>query len=1226
MPVNSKQLVKKNLLVTLLVLLFAATGLYAQKPKKQLYMPASPVPEKYVVDHRIDNMAYWRRMASLGLIPVAPDYPAPLGKYTGSKLTGKRIVTEDSPDIPVTTKNSTQSENSIFVDPANPARLLNSNNSTPKPVSHLYGANDFMSNDKGNSWTGEVEGAGGENGGDPSTAIGLNGWYYVGYIHASGGQGISYSTDKGNSWTPVLVAPAPPGFGSLLDKNHMWIDNSLNSPHEGILYDAWTNFKGNNDKEIEFVRSTDQGLTWSTPKNISSNVNAGAHNHGVNIHTGPNGEVYAVWAIYDVFPGDEKALGMAKSMDGGVTWQPATRIIQNIKGIRKSATSKAMRVNSFPSMAVDNSDGPNRGAIYITWPNNGKPGINTGNGIDIYMIKSVDGGTTWAEPIKVNQDAPGLGKQHYFSWITCDATNGILSVIYYDDRNVGSKELEVYVSTSRDGGATWEDMKVSDVSFTPKPIQGLGADYFGDYLGIHSHGGWVYPVWTDNRTGYAMSYVSPFRSAPPPNQAWIAYKSHVVNDEMGNNNGLLDFGETLKLDIIMENAGDQPTSVVTTRLSTHSPYITINDGTENLGDFDVAEIKNFPGAFQITVATDVPDGEIIILTLTSTDASDSTFVSNFKIEAHAPALEAGEITINDEAGNNNGRLDPGETAILSIQTLNPGDYTANDVIGRLTTASPFLSISTPEVQLGSLESGATKTATFELVIDPSTPIGYPANLNYTVTSTNASINKTYTVDIGLIIEDWETGGDAFDWQFAGTTPWAVTINEAFEGTHSAASGAIGDNQTSEMSLAYEVMNSDSISFYIKTSSEKDHDFLKFYINNTLRGQWSGEVNWQQVKFLAPAGNRVFKWTYSKDASTSSGSDKAWVDYIVFPSPLQTYAFAGPDAGTCGTDAFLTVGVASNYNSTLWTTSGDGTFENASQLSTFYAPGTLDMASGSVKLKLTANGPAGEIMSDEMTLTIGKQATIFAGAPVSICEGKNVQLNGVGENYLSIKWTTSGDGNFSNTAILNPVYTPGAQDLNSGIVELMITATSTAPCSDAKSIKKVTILPGPTLSITGNTSVCYNHVASLTAQTEEQVQYLWTPGNYTSQSINVDTTGIGSGSHTWTLLVTNQYGCTSTESITVNFYDCTGIDKPGFASTEIYPNPSDGAFTIRFAKTPAKSISLNIVDAAGNEVYSLGEANPGNKELKVRVPGLKPGIYMVNLVENNKSSILRLIIK
>ncbi len=69
-------------------------------------------------------------------------------------------------------------------------------------------------------------------------------------------------------------------------------------------------------------------------------MNAGSHNQGVNIQTGPNGEVYAIWSIYDSWPSDEKAIGFAKSMDGGVTFSTATRIINNIKGIRTTEVGK----------------------------------------------------------------------------------------------------------------------------------------------------------------------------------------------------------------------------------------------------------------------------------------------------------------------------------------------------------------------------------------------------------------------------------------------------------------------------------------------------------------------------------------------------------------------------------------------------------------------------------------------------------------------------------------------------------------------------------------------------------------------------------------------------------------------------------------------------------------------------------------------------------------------
>jgi PKD repeat protein len=83
-------------------------------------------------------------------------------------------------------------------------------------------------------------------------------------------------------------------------------------------------------------------------------------------------------------------------------------------------------------------------------------------------------------------------------------------VVYYDDRNVSSTECETWVSISLDAGTSWEDLKVSDVAFTPSPIPGLAGGYMGDYLGISSRGGKVYPVWTDNRTGSAMTYISPF--------------------------------------------------------------------------------------------------------------------------------------------------------------------------------------------------------------------------------------------------------------------------------------------------------------------------------------------------------------------------------------------------------------------------------------------------------------------------------------------------------------------------------------------------------------------------------------------------------------------------------------------------------------------------------------------------------------------------------------------
>ena len=505
---------KFKLLLSVSIIFLLFTG-HILGQKKQNNSQNIKYDKELQIDTRIDNMGYWKKMASLGLTPVNPEIPFKSAEYGSSKINAKSVKTENSPDIPVTNLNNvTESENSVFIDPNNNDHLLNSNNSTSwsgSSVGSLYGANYFYSYDAGLTWGGSQQGAGGSNSGDPTTAIDFYGRRYVGYIHSNSGQGVSYS-DDGINWNPVLVANPPPGWWDLLDKNHLWIDNSPTSSYLSNLYNAWTPFGGSNDKEIEISRSTDRGLSWSSAINISSAVNAGSHNQGVNIQTGPNGEVYVIWAIYDSWPSDETAIGFAKSTNGGVSYEPATRIISNIRGIRTSETSKNMRVNSFPSMAVDISGGTNNGDIYIVWSNIGTPGINTGSDIDVYIIKSTNGGINWSSPIKVNQDPSNLGKEHYFPWITCDPETGILSVIFYDDRNVSSSSCEVFVANSFDGGATWEDFIVSDVSFTPSPIPGLASSYFGDYLGISARGGKVYPCWTDNRTGIAMTYVSPFET------------------------------------------------------------------------------------------------------------------------------------------------------------------------------------------------------------------------------------------------------------------------------------------------------------------------------------------------------------------------------------------------------------------------------------------------------------------------------------------------------------------------------------------------------------------------------------------------------------------------------------------------------------------------------------------------------------------------------------------
>ena len=1055
--------------VLFLAFVFICFGsLNAQELQPGKHIPKAIKGKEHLIDTRIDNMKYWRNMAALGYVEVAPVVPILPAKFTGSSLNSRAVAFDDSPDVPVTELNSTQSENSIFVNPLDPQNALNSNNSTENPVGSLYGANDFYTFDQGETWGGELQGAGGGNSGDPAACISLDGIYYVGYIHNNGGQGVSYSTDQGENWTAVLTQ----GGGWVLDKNHLWIDNSPGSPYEGQLYNAWTNMQsGGTNNEIEISRTTNQGQSWESSQEISSAVNAGSHNQGVNITTGPNGEVYVVWAIYDGWPTDETAIGFTKSYDGGATYETATRILSNIRGIRTSETSKNQRVNSFPSATCDISGGSYNGTIYITWSNIGVPGVNTGSDIDVYMIKSSDEGDTWSDPIKVNQDPSGEGKEHYFPWITCDPVYGTLSTIFYDDRNVGGNQCEVYCAVSSDGGSSWEDFKVSDVSFTPSPIPGLAGGYMGDYLGISARDRVVYPCWTDNRLGHIMTFVSPFVTGPPPDQPWVIYASHEIDDSQGNSNGQVDFGESILLDVTMENIGDTPATDVMVTITSGEQYITITDGEQNYGDFAVEESIEMGGAFGFDVSDSIPNNTKIAFEVTATDVNDSVFISGFTVTAYAPELTVGSLTISDPPpGNNNGRLDPGETVDVMITTKNTGEFDANNTNAMLATSSPFVTLNSTSFEFGTLTPDQTGTATFNLTVDEAATIGSAVPLLYYVSSDYHYAEKNFIEKIGLILEDFETGDfGQYDWVQGGNQPWTVSEIDPYEGMYSARSGSIGDYSTTEISLSWEVMFDDSISFYKRVSSEANYDYLNFYIDGNLKDQWAGEEAWSRVAYAVSEGPHTFKWIYAKDANTVGGEDKAWIDYIVFPPELRTSAYAGPDAQVCGGTAYQLNGDAVLYESILWTSTGTGTFDDNTILNPVYTPSEDDVVNGNVTLSITAYGPTREDVSDSMELTLLELPTADLTGTTSICIGDSALLTVVltgaapwdvllGDSVTIAHFEESPDLSWE-----HPVETTSYS---------ILTVTDINGCvNEATGVVEITVNPLPTATMSGDFEIC-----------------------------------------------------------------------------------------------------------------------------------------------------------
>lgn len=236
-----------------------------------------------------------------------------------------------------------------------------------------------------------------------------------------------------------------------------------------------------------------------------------------------------------------------------------------------------------------------------------------------------------------------------------------------------------------------------------------------------------------------------------PNGPYISLESYAVNDAGANGNGLAEYGETISLDASFKNIGNATGTNINLALASTSPFVTLSLTQASLPAINAGQIIALSDIFEFSVAPNVPDEEVLIFTLTATSGSD-VWESQLNITAHAPLLAYSSYTINDASGNNNGKLDPGETVTFTVAAINNGSATATAVMGKLTTTSPYITIITTQPQpMGNMAPEATAAAGFSLTCSPSTPAGQSISFNLIITAAQGiNVTGTFSAVAGQI--------------------------------------------------------------------------------------------------------------------------------------------------------------------------------------------------------------------------------------------------------------------------------------------------------------------------------------------------------------------------------------------------------------------------------------------------------------------------------------------
>ena len=373
-------------------------------------------------------------------------------------------------------------EPSIKLDPRNPQRMV-----AGVILNHV-----LYSEDGGETWISDKLTSPYGVWGDPVMEVDTAGSFY--YFHLSNPKDGDWidrivcqrSDDGGRSWTEGTFT----GLNGSKEQDKHWsvVDQETNSIH--LTWTEFDDYGSDSDtcmSRIQYSHSKDQGNTWSDARTIST-IPGDCKDDDETVEgavpaIGAKGEVYASWA-------GPSGLTFTRSLDGGDSWSKEVMIDPMPTGWNYTIPG-LYRANGLPITKVDLSGGQHHGTIYVNWSDQRRGADNT----DVWLSRSEDGGSTWLEPVRVNQDEGGA--HQFFTWMDVDQATGNLYFVYYDRRDASEHDhlaTQVYMSMSTDGGATFHDFPLEsgrNASFVPKKYV-----FFGDYNNVSAHDGIVRPIWT----------------------------------------------------------------------------------------------------------------------------------------------------------------------------------------------------------------------------------------------------------------------------------------------------------------------------------------------------------------------------------------------------------------------------------------------------------------------------------------------------------------------------------------------------------------------------------------------------------------------------------------------------------------------------------------------------------------------------------------------------------
>jgi len=404
--------------------------------------------------------------------------------------------------------------------------------------------------------------------------------------------GVHRSTDYGHTWTGPYEIPAATNPSGRVDSNGDAIDAADKEladvdPDTGRVIVSWSNFTASS-VEISSTFSDDL-RTAATPTWAARRLIAGGATDGQGSvprfagNGSPN--AYIAWRRYISYYTDR--IAFARSTDNGVTWSAPIEVTSSF--VTPDEVLGDDRINTNPSLAVDTSTGPFSGNVYLVYSNNNSFDggdisfrRSTNGGVTFSAAVSLNSRPgadrpQWFPWVTVDNTTGRVYVSYYDQGTAISGDLTETTYLYSDDG----------------GTTWHKPMPATDRPFHAGYGNDTNQPNLGDYNQAVAQGNELFIVWggnpalvgfADGQPSTAMTVPDVFFKRAPQVKTSLRLGSVAATDSGGN--GFIDAGEEIRLTLPLQNYVTNPLSAapvpgIAATLSTPTSGVIVTQGASS---------------------------------------------------------------------------------------------------------------------------------------------------------------------------------------------------------------------------------------------------------------------------------------------------------------------------------------------------------------------------------------------------------------------------------------------------------------------------------------------------------------------------------------------------------------------------------------------------------------------------------------------------------------------